>query len=166
MKRAVKILALVLAVLLLAGAVWYHIPIKHRLDMTLCSKEGQTLRLAGTLSLQRFFFRPTEFRASLTINGEAYVDETTKLGSFTEAPTLWENLRGKWEGRITSSFLYLRDLPPMEAMACRFDLNFLPEQTDFSCISLLDETNSIFYYGPAETAAEAQAQEAQFLSNH
>ena len=166
MKRTGKILILVLALLLLAGAVWYHIPIKRQLDMALCSKEGQTLRLEGTLSLRRFFFRPTELRAEVTIHETPYVDEITKLGSFTEAPTLWENLRGKRQRQITGRFLYPRDLPPMEAMACRFSLDFLPGKTDFSCISLLDEANSVFYYGPAETPAEARSLEAQFLSSH
>ena len=166
MKRTGKILILILAFLLLAGAVWYHIPIRRRVDMTLCSRTGETLRLEGTLSLQRYFFRPTALRAEVTIDGIPYVDETTKLGSFTETPTLWENLRGKWQGQITDRFLYPRDLPPMEALSYRFSLNFPPGRTDLSCLSLLDAKNSVFYYGPAETAEEAQTLEPQFLSDH
>ena len=164
MKRTGRILILALALLLLAGAVWYHIPIKHRLDMSLCSKEGQTLHLEGTLSLRRYFFRPTELRAEVTIHETPYVDEITKLGSFTEAPTLWENLRGKWRGQITGTVLYPRDLSPMDALAYQFSLDFPPGRTNLSCLSLLDVKNSVFYYGPAETAEEARALEPQFLS--
>lgn len=52
----------------------------------------------------------------------------------------------------------------MEAMACRFNLIFPQKKVDFSCVAILDEANSIFYYGPAETAEEARTLDAQFLS--
>ena len=164
MKRAVKILALVLAVLLLAGAVWYHIPIKHRLDLTLCSTEGQTLRLEGTVSFHRFFFRPTELRAEVTVDGIPYVDAATKLGSALKKPSFWHLFRQKWTGEGSNWDLYPRNLPPMEAKTSLFTLDFLPDSPNFSCVSLTDSHNGVFYYGPAETPEEAQALESQYLS--
>ena len=49
-------------------------------------------------------------------------------------------------------------------MTSLFTLDFLPDSPNFSCVSLTDSHNGVFYYGPAETPEEAQALESQYLS--
>ena len=92
--------AIVLAGLVLFG-IWYHIPLHRALEVTVYDGKGGSGLLQTDLTIHRSFFRGTEIRGTMELDGASYgyyPMPGARSGSFLDG------LRDKWSGRVHSGY--------------------------------------------------------------
>lgn len=99
-RRRRWIIGAVLAGLVLLG-IWYHIPLRRVLEVTVYDGRGGSDLLQMDITLHRSFFRGTAVRGTMELDGASYVYEP-KPGDRPDS--FLEGLRDKWSGDISSGY--------------------------------------------------------------
>lgn len=87
MKKRIVIGGIIISLLIVT--IIYHIPTKIMKNMTVCTLEGEKTEITLEVRWQRSFFKPTELRGSIEIEGVVYrsindTNMTYYYGSFFE----------------------------------------------------------------------------------
>ena len=95
-----RVIGAVLVCLVLFG-VWYHIPLHRALEATVYDGKGGSGLLQMDITIHRSFFRGTEIRGTMALDGASYgyyPMPGARSGSFLDG------LRDKWSGRVHSGY--------------------------------------------------------------
>ena len=141
------------AIVLAAFIIWYHIPYNVNRAINLSTVDGKYITVKFDVSWHKYFFKPTELRGKISIDGQVYRSNSKDLNNFFEKLILKINNK-----KYIPAFL--REDDPNSNYNVATDLAFLFVTNiilDKVCLNIKDKDNKyIDYYGPAETAEEVK----------
>lgn len=152
MKWLIKHVFLIFIIVLAVFTLWYHIPYSVNKTIKLSNLDGKSTTVKFDVSWHKFFFKPTELRGKIIINDHVYRTKSRDLTS------LLEKLKLKISNKKYIP-AFLRDSDPnSNYVATELAFLFVTDlNLDKVCLNIKDkDTNSIDYYGPAETIQEAK----------
>lgn len=154
MKRYNKMIILLIIILILSIFTWYLTPVKKNISTSLCSINGDQINVIFNISWHRHIARPTELRGTITIDEIVYysIHETNTIindGKFLDK--LIKKLRNEtliqWFVISTNNAFDIHNN----------NIRVIQIDKDFNTVYMTVVRDGILtaYYGPAETAKEA-----------
>lgn len=162
-KKAVFIITFLVLLFIFYG--WYYTPNNIKKTINICTLDGKQATAVFDVRWQRYFFKPTELRGTITINGSTYICIKDTNISFAS-----DNFIGRLKSKINSE----KFIPPFirEIDKSKYNMNdciFLSLsgiKLDIICLSISQEkSNLITYYGPAITRENAEALSKTLFTN-
>lgn len=150
MKEHSKQIIRVLVIIIVAGLIWYRIPVAKRKTVTLYSLEGEqagkSIQVVFHVKWQRYFFAPAELKGTISVDGTVYYSiyetDTIEHGSFID----------KLKGNLPTPWFITSIYNPQDN--CVF-LHLSGKSLDKICMSVMKDGQTV-YYGPAQNAEEAE----------
>ncbi len=156
MKKRVKKIVIATLLLLFAVCLVYHFPVKKKLRVTVCTIEGETAEVVFDVWFQRSLIYPTVMNGKVTFGGREYENVFGDGASFSE------KIHAKMEdwGGVRSSFFQLNSNDFNERAENMIWFNSsdkgVRKQFDAFFFIVIKGSTLVEYYGPAETAEEAE----------
>jgi hypothetical protein len=157
-KKSKTIPIILCTILLVAAAIYYYLPVKINKEISACSLDGDQIKLVLDLSWHRSLLKPTELRGKIGIDNNEYLsllDTDVKINKYS----FWEGLKMKVKGEryIPPWFVVSdKDLMDMDKITLSpFDINFNLVEIHVYVEKPYDSYEVPIYYGPANTAQEA-----------
>ncbi len=154
-KRAKKIVIAVL-LFLLGACLVYHFPVKKKLRVTVCTVEGETAEAVFDVWYQRILIYPTVMNGTITFDGREYKKVPVGWGSVSERiRRKLDNWRAVDEGLFC---LKSNDIIERAGNLIDFHSSGKGIGKQFKAFSfiVIKDSALVEYYGPAETAEEAE----------
>jgi hypothetical protein len=163
-----KIIFLISLLILIVLSVLYHLPTKVNKTISVCTLEGETAKVTYHVTWNKHFFKPTELRGTITINGKEYqsiLDTNMKY----DYGNMFDKLNMKFHhDRYTSPFVILNK--DVKNGSINESLNIYLFNNTFNrvMINLFDDEGGATYFGAANTAQEAENVRGDFYidKNH
>lgn len=156
MKKYWKIALVIVALLVLVGIIWYRTPIEKEETMTMCSTEGETIKVTFDVAWHRYLFAPTQLKGTITIDGVVY-----ELWKTAHQKSFIDNIKDKISNvRYIPMFVLESETDALEYSYNFIDI-WMDENSDLenfkkSYILLNRDGVSEHFFGPANTKEEAQ----------
>lgn len=178
MKKALKIGIIAIIAIFIAAAIIYRMPYKFEKEFTVCSLDGEVRTVKVDMVWQRYFTKPSKllgnvyFNDKTYYNADGYIDENGKwdmVGS-PQARGFFKIIQDIGEKFSRTKFLPWMKADLKENVEKFHELNFDDsvyiyfKDTKFEQIEMIEvifpegenHTTGISYFGPAETAEEAE----------
>ena len=172
MKKAFKIGMSAVIAILIAAAIIYRIPQNISKEMTVCSLSGMTKTVKMELTVQKYLLRPTELKGNVYVDGK----EFCSVYGYKNSDGDWEyvgsthineifKLKEKYfmgYNNLNATFKVTEDIENIAKMGNNGSLEIHSKDSTYDKIALWLYEPEIYpdhiaYYGPAETAEEAEA---------
>lgn len=158
MKKRIRIVAVGVLLLLFAGCAVYLRPIGKQLRVTMCTAEGETAEAVIDVRFRRSLIYPTVMEGTITFDGRDYQEFGEDRGSFLKG------IREKAEygGRPPQPCAFVVQSNDYAERTSSMIFVFSSDKrirNMFDAFSFVVSRNgepSVEYYGPAETAEEAE----------
>ncbi|MDE7326704.1 MAG: hypothetical protein K2N63_10565 [Lachnospiraceae bacterium] len=167
-KKIRKAILMVLFVAVLLGTLairWYTAPIPQYTITTLCSKDGDRIRMVMDLTWHRHLLSPTDVEGSITINGIVY-----NYVPMNYADNFFDKIKRKLAGNFSSYFAVSSDSGLYWFQKDHIELlqtGKNPWSDNLSKIALVMNPQGghtgTFYFGPADTTDEVDRIIAKYV---
>ncbi len=177
MKKAVKITIIALIAVVIVAAIIYSIPQKISRELTVCSLGGVTKEISMELVFQRNLFRPNDLKGNITVDGQMYCSiygyknsdgEWKRIVSRSPADLIkfFSELHEKYILGVDNSnnvtFWVEKDAENISKLENNGRIELFSKDKNFDQVAVWifipeEYPDYIGYYGPAETAEEAEA---------
>lgn len=156
MNKRIKKIVIAMLLLLFAACLVYHFPVKKKLRVTVCTVEGETAEAVFDVWFQRILIYPTVMNGTITFDGREYEKVPVGWGSISE--------RIRWKldnwGAVDGGFFCLKSNDIMERAGNLVDFHSsdkgIGKQFKAFSFTVIKGSTIVEYYGPAETAEEAE----------
>ncbi len=156
MNKRIKKIVIAVLLFLLGACLVYHFPVKKKLRVTVCTVEGETAEALFEVWFQRSLIYPTVMNGKVTFGGREY----------EKIPEVWGSVFGKicWKmknwGEVRSSSFQLKSNDFNERAGNQIRFNSpdrgIGKQFKAFSFTVIKDSTIVEYYGPAETAEEAE----------
>lgn len=137
-------------IIIVAGLIWYRIPVVKGKIATLYALEGEqagkSIQVVFRVKWQRYFFAPAELKGFIIVDDTVYYSiyetDTIEHGSFLD----------KLKGNLQTPWFITSVNDPQDN--CVF-LHLSGKSLDKICMSVMKDGQTV-YYGPAQNVEEAE----------
>lgn len=158
MKKRIRIAAVAVLLLLVAGCVAYLWPVEKQLRVTMCTAQGETAEVVIDVRFKKSLIYPTVMEGTITFDGRDYQEFGAERGSFLKG------IRDKVEygGNPPQPCAFVVQSNDFAERMSSMIFVVSPDKrirNVFDAFSLVVSRNgepSVEYYGPAESAEEAE----------
>ncbi len=156
MNKRIKKIVIAVLLFLLGACLVYHFPVKKKFRVTVCTVEGETAEAVFDVWFQRNLIYPTVMNGKVTFGGREYENV------FENTDSVSEKIQEKMEnwGGVRSSFFQLKSNDFYERAENLIYFNSsdkgVRKQFDAFVFVVMKGSALVEYYGPAETAEEAE----------
>lgn len=159
-KKKMKIIIVVLVILMLVLDVWYHIPVKVEKTFYACTVGGKKSKIICNISWQRYIFDYDDLDGIITVDGVRYYSVRIDYQNLSLKDMIRENLDHK-----RNNSYYTKDKIGLEKFQNMIILSVDDIKFSHVNLELLNDNAHDDYYGPSNTAGEAESIRRRFLSN-
>ena len=151
-----KVTIFSLIIIMLFIVIWYRLPVKRSITTTLCSVDGEKISVDFDLSWHRYIFRPTEIRGTIKIDNNTYYYIKKINQEMYSYYSFLERLSKKLNNDMNAQWFTFTSNNPFDILENNIQLLHVDKDFETIYITVKKPDNITAYYGPAESALEAE----------
>lgn len=149
-----KIIFSIVIMIILGICTWYLTPVKKDISTSLCSTDGEQINVIFNVSWHRYIANPTELRGTITLNESIYYS-LNETNFAIDYGNVIDRLIKKLKNEKQIPWFILSTNDVFDIHDDYIQLLQINKNFDAICMMVSIDGRVTTYYGPAETAEEA-----------